>query len=498
MKPDRVDRAAWAGRLRRIFCFPAALGGALVALSALTVRSRFSDPDLWWHLRIGQIIAHQGSIPRMDLLSFTAGRQAWIAHEWLSQLALYGCWRAGGYEALMAWYGALAAALLLLVYGLCWIYARHAKVAFLGALVAWFFATIGLAPRPHMLGYLLLACELLLIELARRGDARWFLLLPALFVVWVNSHGSFFLGLVLMAVLLGGSFFDWQAGLVRARPMECARRRIFARAAALCLPAVLVNPVGWGLLEYPLRTVFDARLQLDAVSEWSRLAFDDARAFGLIAVAGLMVLLALARGIPFYLDEVVMLVLVFAVAMQHQRLLFAWGIVAAPALCRQLAPLWDNYDAARDRPLANALLLLSSLAVVCAAFPGARDLASQVERHNPTRAVDFLRRTRPPGNMLNEYVYGGYLAWALPEQPVFIDGRADVYAWSGVLKDYGEWATLAADPNLLLERYRIGFCLLSRGMPLARVLRYLPGWRELYSDSQAVIFVRSSRAGAVP
>jgi hypothetical protein len=94
--------------------------------------------------------------------------------------------------------------------------------------------------------------------------------------------------------------------------------------------------------------------------------------------------------------------------------------------------------------------------------------------------------------MLNEYEYGGYLSWALPEQKVFIDGRADVYAWTGVFQDYGAWATLREDPQLLLDKYGIDFCLLSRAAPLARVMPYLPGWRERYSDSRSVIFARST------
>ncbi|HYL38417.1 MAG TPA: hypothetical protein VEV17_21040 [Bryobacteraceae bacterium] len=493
-----AGQPALAVLCRRAFSFPAALGSSLVALSVLTVRSRFSDPDLWWHLRTGQIIATQRVIPRIDLFSFATRQHAWVAHEWLSQVFLYGVWRAGGYAGLMLWFCVLAAGLLLLEYLLCSIYANHAKVAFLGALVTWLFATIGLAIRPQMLGYFLLACELLLVQLGRSRDPRWFLLLPPLLALWANCHGSFFLGLMLLAVLLACSFIDWRAGLLDSRPLESSRRKVFAAAAALSLPAVFLNPVGLPLLAYPLRTIFDARMQLDAVSEWRRLAFDDPRAFLLLAVAGLIVLLALVGRIPLYLDECAVLSLAFGMAVLHQRLLFAWGIVAAPVLCRQLAGLWDGYDPARDHRLANALLILAALTIAIGAFPGTSNLAAQVTRDNPTQAVQFLRRARLPGNMLNEYVYGGYLIWADPEQRVFIDGRADVYAWTGVLKDYGEWATLETDPNVLLDRYRIAFCLLSRSMPLARVLRYLPGWHELYSDSQAVIFVRTGAKPGTP
>ena len=93
--------------------------------------------------------------------------------------------------------------------------------------------------------------------------------------------------------------------------------------------------------------------------------------------------------------------------------------------------------------------------------------------------------------MLNEYVYGGYLIWAAPEYPVFIDGRADVYEWAGVLPDFTRWATLQEDPNILLEKYKVDFCLISRNSPMVFVLPLVSGWKVAYSDPQAIVFVRT-------
>jgi hypothetical protein len=295
--------------------------------------------------------------------------------------------------------------------------------------------------------------------------------------------------MVLVVVLVSGSF-KGNAGLLTARPLDPAQRKTLLWTAALSLAALFVNPVGWPLVAYPLRTVFDQRMQLDAVTEWQRLSFDDPRAFGLLLLAGAILLIALIRRTALYLDEVALLAVAFGMAVLHQRLLFAWGIVSAPVICRQLADAWDKYSLARDRSLPNAVLMLASLGVAFAAFPSQSALVSQVQRGNPVGAVDFIRRSHLTGRMLNEYVYGGYLSWALPEQKVFIDGRADVYAWTGVFQDYGAWATLREDPNRLLDHYRIDWCLLSRSAPLARVMQYLPGWSQRYSDSQSVIFAR--------
>jgi hypothetical protein len=304
----------------------------------------------------------------------------------------------------------------------------------------------------------------------------------------VNSHGSFFFGMIVLAVVLLCGFIKVDAGLLAARPLDSAQRKTLLWAAALSVVALCVNPVGIELLAYPLRTIFDRRMQLDAVTEWQKLSFDDVRAFGLLALASGIALIALVRRTALYMDEVALLAVAFVMAVLHQRLLFAWGIVAAPILCRQLADSVTHE--ARGRILPNAILTVACLAVAVAAFPVRDALVSQVDRGNPVQAVEFIRRTHLTGRMLNEYVYGGFLSWALPEQKVFIDGRADVFAWTGVFQDYGAWATLREDPRLLLDKYGIEFCLLSQSAPEARLLRYLPGWSERYSDSQSVIFVR--------
>jgi hypothetical protein len=105
--------------------------------------------------------------------------------------------------------------------------------------------------------------------------------------------------------------------------------------------------------------------------------------------------------------------------------------------------------------------------------------------------VDFINRSGLSGNMLNQYVYGGYLIWAAPRHKVFVDGRGDVFEWTGVLEEYGKWVTLQADPNILLNKYQIHFCLLPADAPMSNVLPLLPGWTKVYSDEMAVIWAKS-------
>ena len=126
-----------------------------------------------------------------------------------------------------------------------------------------------------------------------------------------------------------------------------------------------------------------------------------------------------------------------------------------------------------------------------------RDLEKQIDDKNPVKAVEFIKAHHLSGHILNEYLYGGYLIWALPNKPVFIDGRGDIFEWSGVLDEFSKWVTLQSNPNELLDKYRVDFCLLSLDSPMARVLPLLPGWKEIYSDHVSVIFARSAPSSSV-
>jgi hypothetical protein len=198
------------------------------------------------------------------------------------------------------------------------------------------------------------------------------------------------------------------------------------------------------------------------------------------------------RRSELYLHELLMLATGTVLAFSHQRMAVVFGILAAPTLSRLLSTSWDHYHPEQDRPWANAALIALSLLTVFLAFPSRQSLATQVEKGNPVKAVRFIRDRHLHGRMLNAFDYGGYLIWALPEQPVFLDGRADVFEWSGVLGEFSQWATLESAPNALLDKYNGEFCFLERGSLMAHVLPLVPGWKVIYSDDQSVIIARST------
>jgi hypothetical protein len=488
-KSIRSRPALW----QYVFSFPSAVAGLLVVLGVLTVRGRFDNPDMWWQLRSGQIIWTTHTIPLVDVFSYTTHQQTSIPHEWLSQTLIYMAYRFGGYSGLMLWLCFFTAGLLVAGYALCSLYSGNAKVGFLGALVIWFFATSGLSVRPQMVGYFFLTIELLLIYLGRTRDPRWFFCLPPLFAIWVNCHGSFFLGLVVAGIFLFSSFFDFQMGGLVATRWSLRDRQTLALALALSAGALLLNPVGLRQVFYPLSTLLHQPLGLSQVEEWMPLSLSDPRGIGLLGLLGSIFLLAIVRMSELLWHELLVLAMGTWMAASHRRMTFVFGILAAPVVCRLLSTAWDGYDAKRDHRGANFFLIAASFLVCFWAFPNRQLLTKQVEEGSPVGAVDFINSHHLSGRMLNDYVYGGYLIWAAPEHLVFVDGRSDVFEWTGVLSDFLKWTTLQSDPKTLLDKYNVDFCILSQQSPMVRVLPLLGNWESVYTDANSVIFVRSGR-----
>jgi hypothetical protein len=463
----------------------------LVALAVLTVRGRFDDPDMWWHMKMGQIIWTTHTIPTHDIFSYTTGHYASVPQEWLGEVTIYLAYLIGGYGGLMLWLCLFAAALFVAEYVLCWVYGGNLKVAFVGALMVWLFSTIGLSIRPQMIGYLLLVVELFLIHLGRTRSPRWFLGLPVLFALWINCHGSFFLGIIVAGIFLVSSFFHFQAGALIAPRWDAGARRMLLVALVLSAGALFLNPDGIHQVIYPLDTMLHQKIQLANVQEWQPIAMTDPRGMGLLLVLlGSFLTVILGRSELFF-DELLMMGAATWLGVSHRRTLFAFGILVAPILCRQIAGLWENYEPDKDPHWLNSIMMAAALLVASLAFPSAQDLRMQTEIFSPVKAVAYIRSHHLAGPMLNDYVFGGYLIWAAPDYPVFIDGRGDVFEWSGVLGEYGQWATVQQDPRILLRKYNINFCLLSAGSPIDQALMLLPDWKEVYSDANAVIFVRS-------
>jgi hypothetical protein len=223
------------------------------------------DPDVWWHLRTGQWIADNLSVPHAELYSYTAAGAPWVVHEWLSELIFWLVYRGVGLAGLavvvglIAWSGLLALAKLARQHG-----ARGISIGLVLLLGAKALQPVT-GTRPQMFTFALLCWTLVLLDShVRRGGRRIWLLIP-LFLLWANLHAGFAVGLGILGLALVGALLD---ALWQHRVDGVLRRRLGEAAVALTLGGLvaLLNPNGINLYRLAVSGSTPAAHRL--IQEW--------------------------------------------------------------------------------------------------------------------------------------------------------------------------------------------------------------------------------------
>lgn len=509
--PPAVRRDRAAGSLRHV---AATLLLATVAASALYASlNSVTAGDLWWHLAVGRHIVEHRSIPSRDVFSYTADGAAWENHEWLSQVVLYGAFAAGGGRAVAI----LTVVVVCLAFALAtWIAWRRSS-----SLAAAAIAVVAAVPvcrpyldvRPNLVTFVGTLVLMAVLELSRRGGRLPVrIVLPAIFVVWVNLHSSFIYGL---AVLWLVALLEWS----KSYSSEAGRRLV--GAAAISTLACTINPLGLGALTFPF-SILDQRHALwrSAIIEWQRpvlfreLPFNPA-AFGYYVVA--QVILAFCVGLidRRRLDraDVGHVAMTLALALTSRRFVPLFAFVSIPFAATNLATIASLILPHRIRGDAwgNAILAGACVPalgyVLILGIPAVRD-AHRVglfgyltdEGYFPSLATDFLRANPPPERIFSLYAWGGFIMYRLPVWKVFIDPRGHtVYPqslyqderlvelgdrrWSEVLTRHGVAVVLWPTESFALPAHKV----------VARALRTSPEWLRIYEDPQAAVYVHRER-----
>jgi len=488
-------------QLRRLFSFPVFIGACLVleafgstSYSDLAAGKVFAAGDTWWHLATGEQVLATRTWPTTDLYSFTVHGNPWIAYEWLGEVLMALALRLGGLRGLAVLLVILAASLTLLLYYYAWLCSGNVKAAAAACAVVVPLAGVFFTPRPQLLGFILLLITLICLEQFRRGGSRWLWLLPPVFLLWANVHGSFVMGLFALGLYGVCGLTSFQSGQVVAEAWTLRQRLRMLLTIFLCLLALLATPYGTRLATYPLELATQQPANLSFVTEWQPLSFSTS--YGLWFL-GFMLSVFLAQVLfPFVYRLEILAFFLFTIleSCLHVRFLIFFVMALTPILAQLLARWIPPYEPPKDHPWVNAVLIGVVLAIVVAFMPSRRRLDEAVAEKYPVRAVEYLRRHPVPAAMFNEETWGGFLIWSLgPEHRVFIDGRADIYEYGGVLADCVRIESLEGDPLLLLQKYGIKACLLHRGVPLGTLLATSPDWQRVYEDKISTIFARKQQ-----
>jgi hypothetical protein len=485
---------------RRLFFIILFFGLFLMTLRPVT------DPDFWWHLRTGQLIVETHVIPHADPFSFTKAGKPWIAHEWLTELFLYGLYRLGSYGLLIFVFSAIITGAFLLAYLRSPRESRPYVAGFATLLGA-----IATAPiwgvRPQMISLLIMGVFLFLLDrYVQQNKLKFLIPLPLIMLVWVNLHAEYFLGLVVTGVyLLGGvldvvlsPFSTKEAGYVpNFRPTL-----FLSGTLGACVLATLANPNGFHILLYPFQTLTSQAMQ-QFIQEWFSPDFHQLMWQPLAwMILGLIGAGMLTRK-PLSATNILLVLGFGYAALRSMRHVPLFAIVAIPVLAEQVGSLVHIRPQVHtpSRPLR---WVIPSLLAVLALVIGLR-LVQVVQGQPkaetetfPVAAVDWIQANETPANLFNTYSWGGYLIWRLyPQYRVYIDGRADVYGDEFI---YDYLSIYRADPGWerKLDDQQVGTVLIDPGAPLAKALRQSSTWELVFEDATSVVFTHITTISSMP
>ena len=482
-----------------------------------------TDSDTGWHIRTGEWILRNGRVPAVDMFSFTRLGSPWFAWEWLSDVFMATVHHVAGLRGIVLLSLVLLGLTSTCTYRNAVAESGNRLIAMVLTGLAMSASTIHWLSRPHLVTPLLTAVFLgTLIRVQRSGKSHLLLVLPPLTILWVNLHGGFFVGIVLLITYALGSvvedFIQEDRFCVRTRAKN------YAMTAMACLATSLINPYAYRL-HIHVAQYLGASFYIQRISEFQSPDFHS------FSAAYFETLLVLAIAAAFWhfasgRPTQMMLLLSWAhLALYSVRNIPIFAVVAAPSIASALrewleyarssgSPKWLRHFSSsiseleagllfiachhkRDRVHCIPCLAVLTLAVLLA-YPGHfKALHAEFDPNCfPVMAATVLSQ-QTAANSIRLYAnwqWGGYLIYRLwPSLKVFDDGRTDFYGPAFVQDGLDVW-NARSNWSAILAQYDVNAALLPVDSALATVLRERPDWSPVYQDQVAVLFERTDKS----
>ncbi len=464
------------------------LVGALVLLFAglaFEGLRPLADLDVWWHVRLGEVMVQTRSLVPSDVFSYTRFGTDWPWKDWGTALMLYGTYALGGTTGLIA----LKATMLVGAGALQWRMLRArdvpAVVAVLAVAVCMSAASFRFTERGATVSLVVVAAVAWLIDRHRAGKSGLAWIVP-LVVLNANIHR----GVLLLPVIVGAL-----AAVELGEVVVLRRERPWKRAAAVavgCGLALFVTPFGVHIVTTTVALMGQHSL---LITEWAPVEYDLVKrlspatlvAIGFVGIGGLLGVIK--RRDPW---DAVLVVLALGLGFQSIRHLPYIALLGAGPAAAGWASIGAGVWSGR---LARLLVLAPALAALLYALgrplppPG----TALAPAHYPERGVAFFEAEGLQGPMFNEFGYGGFLLFHLwPAHRVYIDGRTDLVYTPQMVERY---IASAMDPSVFAEEDAMwNFqVVLVDNSPMQGTFAHLdrnPTWALVHASRRALVYVK--------
>lgn len=453
------------------------------------------DLDVWWHLSVGDWIVAHGAFPHTGILSRTAANRPWMAYSW-------------GYEVLLSrsyqWLGFLGMAIfgtaltIVVAIGLFWMLHQLSGrfwVAWTLSVLIYSAFLFNIMPRPVFFTMLLYSITLaLILKSQRSGKVKSLYWLPLIVMIWANLHIQFIYGLFAVGLFAGINLLQRLAMSLRRYPDILLTPTLplapLIAVFACCGLATCVGPYSYHLYEVVFgysRSTFTYSM----ITELQALSFLGISHFlELLIAAGAYFALGWQKKVDPFKLALLLVASVFAFRTTRD----AWFLcITAAAVLADFPVSQEERDPPIKLPELAAVTVAVALFLVLIARNtdfNERGLDRTISSQFPVDAANFLRRNPVGGPLFNSFDWGGFLIFYMPQYPVAIDGRGDLYGDDRYAQFY---ATENAEPSYATDPYlnEAGVVILKNTVPLARLLPTDRRFRVIYRDEIAVVLARN-------
>ncbi len=469
------------------------------------------DQDIWFHIRYGYHFVHHLT------WNINHGQYNWIKFNpkftyvtWIGSSIIYI------FYALMSHYG-----LYLLLYTVigsiifCFIYFLKktgyrfditSLLAILGVLMVLNLKYLYI--KPDMFSGLLFAFSCMIYyKVKETGNWKLFYIYPPLFLLWVNTHGGFIVGLFFISAAIGGEFVN--SLIFRNARLSNKNLLHFALSVVLSYAVLGINPEGYGYFIGIVREFFSPAMKateqiiVEYGSMWGTLLLKPSGFRFNICVFTMLVMLVLFIVICIYLlkrkkffdmPSVFLVVFFYIFGMSIIRASMYFPILWFFAFFY----VYKRYDVVRIKGVFNfislAVIFVLCVQIVHFALVDYDSIAwfgTNWEESYPVKEVAYIKKAKPPGNIWNDYLSGGYMLWALyPQYKVFVDPR-----YGGYMINFMPTAQEFKDPKGVAEyTKRFPFNVALVAYHENQMIEWLlkADWRIAFLDKNALVIVNKS------
>jgi len=468
--------------------------------------SLLNDGDTGFHLRIGEYIITNLSIPRDDPFSFISPPLFFTAHEWLSAVVMETANRIYGLNGVVLLFSVIISLTYSLLFKLFFTRTDNIIAAVAIILLVTVSCKIHWLARPHTFSLLFMVIWYYLLHKnqtpsGKRQPGLYFM--PLIMLLWVNMHGGFLTGFILNAAYILGNLLELSCAPKKTRTGLRKKIRDLSLVTFFCILVCFANPYGWHMLIFPFKFI-GQQFMTNFINEFKS---PDFHSFSLSFFKYLLLisitLLAVSQK-RVKLPDLILILIFLSMSLQSVRYVPLFCIALFPISLELIRPLVENPETragifirtkaesiAQTDANAKGFLwpALAAAIVFSAMFSGYISHGFNPER-KPLEAMKFINKEKIPGNMFNNYEFGDFVIYsAWPHYKVFIDGRADMYG-NDRLKEYAAVIFAGQGWEKIIEKHKITWLILNTTSPLSPLVWVMPEWKMIYGDKVANIFLK--------